>query len=60
MTLPKAIEIMELNLKEAGSKMPPDCRDAVQLSINTMKWRKEVEEKRWLGYLVPLPGQTAE
>jgi len=32
-TLDKAIEILELNLKEAGAGMSEDCRAAVQLSI---------------------------
>jgi len=29
MTLLKAAEILELNIKEAGSKIPPDVKEAV-------------------------------
>lgn len=60
MTLPKAIEIMELNLKEAGSKMPPDCRDALQLHIEAAK-RIQVGRSKgydYFGHL--LPGETVE
>lgn len=37
MNLPKAIEICELNIKEAGSKMPPDTLEALKLATASMK-----------------------
>ncbi|GAH57130.1 unnamed protein product [marine sediment metagenome] len=33
MILEKSRQILNLNLKENGNKMPPDCRDAIQLGI---------------------------
>jgi len=33
----KAIEILELNSKEAGKKMPPDVLASVNLGASTMK-----------------------
>jgi hypothetical protein len=33
----KAVEILELNVKEAGKKMPPDVLAAVNLGVSTMK-----------------------
>lgn len=36
MKLDKAKEILNLNLKEAGHKMPADCRDAVMLGIEAI------------------------
>ncbi|GAI62189.1 unnamed protein product, partial [marine sediment metagenome] len=37
MKLPKAIEIGELNIKEAGRKMPPDTLDALKLLVEAGK-----------------------
>lgn len=34
--IPKAIEILDINLKEAGRKMPPDCQAAVLLSLDAL------------------------
>jgi len=33
----KAIEILDLNVKEGGKKMPPDVKDSLNLAISTMK-----------------------
>lgn len=35
-TKTKAIEILEINLKEATRKMPPDCRTALELSLDIL------------------------
>lgn len=35
-TLLKAIEILQFNLKEAGLKMPTDCHTAVELALDSM------------------------
>jgi len=36
-TLEKAIEVLELNLNEAGKKMPPDVKDSLSLGVEAMK-----------------------
>lgn len=58
MTLKKAIEILELNLREAGKQMPPDCREAIRLNLESSK---RVQLQRDLaGVITPalLPGET--
>lgn len=60
MKLTKAIEILDLNLKEAGSKMPPDCRDAVQLSIEALKHLQHERDLRIGFWTDPIPGETPE
>lgn len=37
MNLLKAVEILELNIKEAGKKMPPDTLTAVKLGAQAIK-----------------------
>jgi len=37
LTPDKAIEILELNLKEAGPKMPPDVKSALMYGIDGLK-----------------------
>lgn len=58
MTLTKAIEIMELNVKEAGSIMPPDTLEALKLHIEAAKHFKDrrVLGCREVDFL--LPGET--
>lgn len=60
MKLPKAIEIVELNIKEAGPKMPPDCLAALKLCCGAAKRVNAIRE--WgdepAGEL--LPGETNE
>lgn len=58
MTIPKAIEIIDLNLKEAGDKMPPDVKDALELSKEALKRLLlcRTPERLYMGYL--LPGET--
>jgi hypothetical protein len=36
-TMSKAIEILDLNVREDRKKMPQDVRDALNLAINAMK-----------------------
>lgn len=57
-TLKKAIEILELNIKEAGSKMPPDCRDALQLGIEALYRCQEFRKYTTPKVYMPLPGET--
>jgi len=57
-TIEKAIEIIELNIKEAGKSMPPDVRDALNLSVEAMK---RIDRQRHLTVPTPqppLPGET--
>ena len=59
-TLKKSIEILELNIKEAGKRMPPDCKEALQLSIEAMK---RLQDYRRQGLVNPrrlLPGEADE
>lgn len=60
MKLTKAIEILELNLKEAGKKMPPDCKDAVQLGIEAMGALHCHREVWGYSEFKLLPGETEE
>lgn len=32
----KAVEILTLNVREAGSKMPPDVKDSVELGVKAL------------------------
>lgn len=60
MTLGKVIEILELNLKEAGRKMPPDTATALSVAIEAVK---RLKAKRELGIHYDqtlLPGETRE
>lgn len=59
-TLKKAIEILDLNLKEAGGKMPPDVKEALQLSREALKrlLSGRNPERRYVCYL--LPGEEQE
>lgn len=59
-TLKKAIEILDLNVREAGSKMPPDTLDALNLSIENMKYVQHLRELGVPGILSLLPGEIAE
>jgi len=37
MNRPKAIEILQLNIKEAGRQMPPDTLEALKFAVDDMK-----------------------
>ncbi|GAI28145.1 unnamed protein product [marine sediment metagenome] len=60
MKLAKAIEIGELNLKEAGPKMPPDCKDAIQLLINSARRIEQLRKMPLYPFDTKLPGETPE
>ena len=60
MTISKAIEILELNLKETGKRMPGDCRDALLMAVEALK---RTHRARQTGLPIPyayLPGETRE
>lgn len=44
----KAIEIIRINIKEAGLKMPIDCRTSLELSLDLLNDLSS--ERRLLGY----------
>lgn len=57
-TIEKAIEILELNSKEAGKKMPPDVLSAVNLGIEAMKRIDRQRNLRLAIHQPPLPGEN--
>ena len=60
MTISKAIEILELNLKEGGKRMPADCRDALLMAVGALKRTRCARltgQPILQGYL---PGETKE
>jgi len=60
MKLEKAIEILDLNIREAGKKMPPDVLDALKLGAQALKAIKEYREMPFYGLLKLLPGEDPE
>lgn len=58
MKLLKAIEIGELNVREAGKKMPADTLDALQLLIEAGKVIKEWRHYPFPDGVIQLPGET--
>jgi hypothetical protein len=59
-TLKKAAEILDLNLKEAGSKMPRDTRDALLLAINSLKTVQFVRGGGEWSFTALFPGEAPE
>lgn len=60
MKLPKAIEILDLNLKHANVNMPHDVRDAVKLGIEALKFVQKLKATGQLRGRELLPGETPE
>lgn len=60
MKLTKAIEIGELNIKEAGPKMPPDTLNALKLLVEAGKDKVKSRGTLLPGFYVLLPGETEE
>jgi len=60
MTLKKASQIIELNIKEAGPTMPPDVLEALKLHSEGLKaivaWRTDHNDD----LLISLPEETHE
>ena len=53
-TMSKAIEVLDLNMKEAHKSMPEDVKDSLDLAINTMRTVKHIRkggEWSWHGLL---------
>ena len=60
MTLEEAFEILDLNVKEAGRKMPPDTLTALKIGIEASL---EVQRLRILGDVLvvgKLPSETED
>lgn len=60
MKLAKTIEILELNTREAGNKMPIDCRVALQLGIEAIKRLQVGRNNPGTHWNDLLPGETPE
>lgn len=60
MTLEKVREILELNLKEAGRKMPPDTATALGISIEGLKRILKYRKEHFRASFMNLPGETKE
>lgn len=60
MPISKAIEILQLNLKEAGLKMPPDCAAAIALGSEAFKLILTMRKNRVIAATFPLPGETKD
>ena len=60
MTLDKAIEILELNIKVAGPKMPIDTLEALKLAKEALKEIHHLHEIGVLFFNELLPGETKD
>jgi hypothetical protein len=58
--LSKAIEILDLNAKEAGKKMPEDVRDSLNLAVNCMKTVQYIRHGGSWSFLALLPDEAPE
>jgi hypothetical protein len=59
-TMAKAIEILDLNMKEAHKSMPGDVKDALNLAINTMGTVRYIRKGGQWSWTAPLPGEEVE
>lgn len=58
MNLEKAIEILELNIREAGKHMPPDCKNALELGVQALKAVGNLRVADLYTIIPRLPGET--
>lgn len=58
MLIPKAVEILSINLKQAGKEMPPDVYEAVELGIEALKCIYNSRIDGDLFAFKPLPHET--
>lgn len=58
MTPLKAIEILELNIREARKKMPPDVLDALKLHVQAMRRLLTMRSHGINQAILPLPGEN--
>ena len=60
MQLKKAREIIDLNLNQAGSTMPPDVKLALTLAVENFDRTLEGRKYGYDHFLRPLPSETAQ
>lgn len=60
MKLDKAIEIGELNVKEAGAKMPSDTLVALKILIEAGKCVRKIRHYPYPDEVLQLPGETLD
>jgi len=56
MNLSKALEILTLNVKEAGKKMPPDTLEALKKAIECTTYCIQVRRFPHEADNIPIPG----
>jgi len=56
-SLPKACEILNLNVKEAGPKMSPDVHAALYLAVACMEAIQDYRDDTDTELFAPLPGE---
>lgn len=59
-TMSKAIEILELNVREGHKTIPHDVRDAICLAINTMRTVKYIRKGGEWSLTAPFPDEELE
>jgi hypothetical protein len=59
-TMSKAIEVLDLNMKEAHKGMPEDVKDALNLAICTMGTVRYIRKGGQWSWTAPLPGEAPE
>lgn len=60
MKLPKAIEILKLNLSQRNHRMPPDVKDALTLGKEALERFQIYRKDAWHMANIPLPSETTE
>ncbi|MBA7696704.1 hypothetical protein ES703_105355 [subsurface metagenome] len=60
MNLEKAIEILDLNVRQRSPRMPPDVLDALKLGSEALKRCITLAQNNPLWAAKPLPGETEE
>ena len=60
MKIEQAIEILDLNVKEAGNKMPPDVKDALSLAIEALERVNIIRSIDPARPITPLPSETKD
>jgi len=60
MNIPKAKEILRLNLKEAGKQMPPDVYEAVEVGVEGLECIESSRSDGDLFAFKKLPHETEE
>ncbi|MBA7582536.1 hypothetical protein ES708_24466 [subsurface metagenome] len=58
MKLPKVKEILDLNVREAGSKMPPDTLDALKIASHAISRIVTMRSYGINQAILPLPGEN--